>query len=505
MTRLRIGSGLPRGPRHADRGWSIRRRLLAGLLSILFVGLAGGPLVTSLLVRDFLQSRAEADLAGAATAVAGFIAARDGVVIPIERLDGLPVQYGVLLVPLDDAGSPLERSATSDPDASDPTVDDLVDVASALVVGETSLATSSDRTYVVTRIRTTRLLMEFAGGVQVEVPELLLARDRTDDVLLVRRVEYGGYGFAILALLLLGGTAALVLRRGLRPIEEMADLLRPDRQSPGTDVLAPRLADLSQASAVETQRLARSLAASLAARKKAEDAMRAFVADASHELRTPLTTLSGWLDLYAQGGLEDVDERDRAMERMEAEVGRMLVLVHELDLLARLDRGRPLKRESVVLSRLLADVVDDARVVSPDRVVTLDCPHDLVIPADRSRLEQVFRNLVGNAAQHTPAGTPIHVGCEARTEAGRDYVVVRVVDRGPGVPEGQEAQIFERFHRADSIRLGGSGLGLAIVKALVEAHGGRVSTHATDGGGATFEVVLPVDPRGQDDVDPIVR
>lgn len=458
--------------------------------------------MTSLLVRDFLQSRAEADLAGAATAVGGFIAARDGVVIPSERLEGLRAQYGVLLVPLDDTGSPLGRR---DPGASDPTIDDLVDVASDLAVGEISLATSSDRTYVVTRIRTTGLLMDTAGGEQVEVPELLLARDRTDDVRLVRRVEYGGYGFAILALLLLGGTAALVLRRGLRPIEEMAELMRPGREAPGTDLVATRLAHLSQDSAVETRRLARSLAESLAARKKAEDAMRAFVADASHELRTPLTTLSGWLDLYAQGGLEEVDERDRAMERMEAEVGRMRALVHELDLLARLDRGRSLEREPVVLSRLLAGVVDDARVVSPDRAVTLDCPPDLVIPADRSRLEQVFRNLVGNAAQHTPAGTPIHVGCEARTDAGREHVVVRVVDRGTGVPEGQEAQIFERFHRADSIRREGSGLGLAIVKALVEAHGGRVSTYATDGGGATFEVLLPVGPRGRDDVEPIVR
>lgn len=498
-------SGSAHPTSHGSQGWSIRRRLLAGLLSILFVGLAGGPLVASLLVRDFLQSRAEADLTGAATAIGGFIEARDGVTISRERLDALPLQYGVLLVALDDAGSPLARSDQDSPGGPSSTVDDLVDAASDLDAGQTARATSSDRTYVLTRIPTPGLRLDLGGRDRVAVAELLLARDRTDDALLVRRVEYGGYGFAILALVTLGGVAALVLRRGLRPIEEMADLMRQHPQTPGTDVLEARLATLSQDSAVETQRLATSLAASFAARRRAEEALRAFVADASHELRTPLTTLSGWLDLYAQGGLDDVDERHRAMERMEAEVGRMLVLVAELDLLARLDRGRPLEHEPVVLARLLAGVVDDAAVVSPDRVVTLDCPPDLVVPADRARLEQVFRNLVGNAAQHTPAGTPIHVGCETRTDAGRERAVVRVVDHGPGVPEGQEAQIFERFHRADSTRRDGSGLGLAIVKALVEAHGGQVSTQATDGGGATFKVVLPVGSRDRDEPDPIVR
>ncbi len=488
---------------HGERGWSIRRRLLAGLLSILLVGLAGGPLVVSLLVRDFLQSRAEADLAGAASAIGAFIEAREGLVIPGERLDELPFQYGVLIVALDATGKPLVEGQRG-PGAEGSTVDDLVDAASDLELGGTTRATSSERTYVVARVPTTDLLLDLEGTEQVEVAELLLARDRTEDVRLVRRVEYGGYGFAALALVLLGGAAAWVLRTGLRPIEEMAHLVHPDRDTPGTDLVSSRLTSLSQSSAIETQRLATSLAASFAARRKAEDALRAFVADASHELRTPLTTLSGWLDLYAQGGLDDVDERDRAMARMEAEVGRMRVLVEELDLLARLDRGRPLKREPVALGRLLAGVVEDAGVVSPDRTVTLDCPGDLEVLADRARLEQVFRNLVGNATQHTPAATPVHVGCESRIDAGREQAVVRVVDRGPGIPEGQESQVFERFHRADSTRRGGSGLGLAIVKALVEAHGGHVSARATAGGGATFEVVLPVDLE-RDQAAPILR
>ena len=476
-------------------GWSIRRRLLTALVSILLLGLAGGPLVSSLLVRNFLESRAEADLSGAATALEAFIAARAPVTVIPERLDELPARYGVLAIGLDEAGSPLGSAAGQGPGISPAVVDDLVAATAELQGGETARVTSSGRTYVVARVLSSGLAVDLGAGETAELPQLVLARDRTDDDALVRRVEYGGLTFALLALVVLGGMAAVVLRRGLRPIEEMADLVREDEQSRGSDVLEAGLMSLQQAdSARETRRLAEALASSLAARRQAEDALRAFVADASHELRTPLTTLSGWLDLYAQGGLDDRDERDRAMTRMEAEAGRMRVILEELDLLALLDRGRPLGQEPVDLEALLMGVVEDARVVSPDREVRLDCPPGLVIHADRARLEQVFRNLVGNASQHTPAGTPIDVRCEERSTENGGQVVVRVVDHGTGVPEAERTQIFERFHRSGSSPREGSGLGLAIVKGLVEAHGGQVTVDSTPLG-ATFIVVLPIGGR----------
>jgi two-component system, OmpR family, sensor kinase len=473
-------------------GWSIRRRLLTALVVLLFLGLAGGALVSSLLVRDFLESRADEDLSGAAIAVEGFIAAREPVTVTPQRLGDLPTRYGVLAIALDEAGSPLGLAEGPASSAAPAVVDDLVAAASGLPEGETARITSAGRTYVVARAPSSGLSVQLGEGQTVEVAELVLARDRTEDDVLVRRVVYGGYTFAVLALVVLGSLAWLVLRRGLRPIEEMADLMRDDEPARGSAALEARLTTLGKAdSARETRRLAESLAASLAARRQAEDGLRAFVADASHELRTPLTTLSGWLDLYAQGGLDDPDERDRAMVRMEAEVGRMRLILEELDLLALLDRGRPLGREPVDLGALLGGVVEDARVVSPDRELTLECPTGLIVHADRLRLEQVFRNLVGNAAQHTPAGTPIHVSCEERTTPGGGQVVVRVVDQGQGIPDAERTQIFERFHRAGSSRRGGSGLGLAIVKRLVEAHQGQVTLETTPLG-ATFVVVVPI-------------
>jgi two-component system OmpR family sensor kinase len=107
----------------------------------------------------------------------------------------------------------------------------------------------------------------------------------------------------------------------------------------------------------------------------------------------------------------------------------------------------------------------------------------------------VLRNLVGNAAQHTPAGTAVDVSLRAR----RQSVLIAVRDHGPGIPADQLPRLFERFWRAEESRTrakGGSGLGLAIVEAVVAAHGGSVGVQSvTDAGpdqGTTVTVTLPV-------------
>ena len=229
------------------------------------------------------------------------------------------------------------------------------------------------------------------------------------------------------------------------------------------------------------------------AQRRAEDRLRSFVADASHELRTPLATMHGWIDLYVQGGLSDPDQLDHAMERMQAEVGRMRLLVEELALLAHLDGARPLNRGPVDVVALAGEVVDDARVVSADRVIALHGVADAVVDGDGPRVQQVLRNLVGNAVQHTRPGTPVTVTVNARD----GEVVVAVRDEGDGIAPEHLPRVFERFYRADPGRGGGSsGLGLAIVEAIVTAHGGTVGVSSTPGQGTTVQVTFPVRRRG---------
>ncbi|GAA4486188.1 hypothetical protein GCM10023191_011880 [Actinoallomurus oryzae] len=227
------------------------------------------------------------------------------------------------------------------------------------------------------------------------------------------------------------------------------------------------------------------------AQRRAEDRLRSFVADASHELRTPLATMHGWIDLYVQGGLRDPDQLDHAMERMQAEVGRMRLLVDELALLARLDAAQPLNRGPVDVVALAGEVVDDAQVVSADRAITLQGVAHAVIDGDSPRIQQVLRNLVGNAVQHTRPGTPVTV-----TVGSQDgQVAIAVHDEGEGIAPEHLPHVFERFYRADPSRSrdsgGSSGLGLAIVEAIVTAHGGTVGVTSAPGQGTTVQVTFP--------------
>ena len=227
------------------------------------------------------------------------------------------------------------------------------------------------------------------------------------------------------------------------------------------------------------------------AQRRAEDRLRSFVADASHELRTPLATMHGWIDLYVQGGLSDPHQLDHAMERMQAEVGRMRLLVDELALLAHLDAARPLNLGPVDLVALAGEVVDDARVVTADRALTLQGVAEAVVDGDGPRIQQVLRNLVGNAVQHTRPGTPVTVTVGLQD----GNVAVAVRDEGDGIAPEHLPHVFERFYRADPSRSrdggGSSGLGLAIVEAIVTAHGGTVAVTSAPGQGTTVRVTFP--------------
>jgi two-component system, OmpR family, sensor kinase len=279
--------------------------------------------------------------------------------------------------------------------------------------------------------------------------------------------------------------------------------------------------------------------------RQSENRMRRFIADASHELRTPLTTIRGYAEYYRQrGGVTPDgngrlgrDDLDRIMNRVEDEATRMSGLVEDLLLLARIDQQRPIERNPVDVLALAADAVQDARIVAPDREVTLTVGRDtaFLVLGDESRLRQVIGNLISNALTHTPDATPVQVGVRSGqigwsvsgpvVIAGPDVppdlvppppgvashavpaVVIEVTDRGPGLTPEQKQRVFERFYRADEARTrqtGGTGLGLAIVSALVAAHGGAVAVESQPGQGATFRVALPLAPeaQGADDEDP---
>jgi two-component system OmpR family sensor kinase len=303
-------------------------------------------------------------------------------------------------------------------------------------------------------------------------------------------------GLAAMGALLI--VAWAVIRHGLLPIERIAataeqiaagDLShRAGVPHDGTEVGRLGSAFDTMLDQIETsfdeQRRA------LEAKDRSEAQLRRFVADASHELRTPLTAVRGYADLYRAGGLADPDAMATAMDRIGTESRRMATLVEDLLLLARLDQGRPIRREPVDLSRIAEDAVHDLRAIDPDRPVEGAIDPGLTVPGDDDRLRQVVGNLVANVRVH--AGPAAAVEIVLRAVDGE--AELRVVDHGQGIDPADGARVFDRFYRADAGRSrdsGGTGLGLSIVASLVHAHGGRLWHEATPGGGATFAVRLP--------------
>jgi two-component system OmpR family sensor kinase len=165
--------------------------------------------------------------------------------------------------------------------------------------------------------------------------------------------------------------------------------------------------------------------------------------------------------------------------------------VADLLLLARFDAGRPLDRRPVDLASLAAEAVTRARIMDPGRPVTLQAAEPVIIDADAGRLGQVIDNLIGNALQHTPPGSPVTVTVTGAPGRGE----LTVADHGPGMTAEQASRVFERFYRTDSARTrarGGAGLGLAIAASLAAAHGGQISVDTAPGRGAAFHLRLPL-------------
>jgi two-component system OmpR family sensor kinase len=165
-------------------------------------------------------------------------------------------------------------------------------------------------------------------------------------------------------------------------------------------------------------------------------------------------------------------------------------LVADLLLLARLDHPQAMEPMPVNLAAVVRDAVTDSQAIDPEYPITVEGPESVRVVGDE-RLTQVVANLLANTRTHTPKGTSVTV----RLREDDDWVVMDVIDDGPGLPEKNADKLFERFYRIDSSRSrqsGGAGLGLAIVAAIVAAHDGTIEAANEEGHGARVTVRLPV-------------
>ena len=299
------------------------------------------------------------------------------------------------------------------------------------------------------------------------------------------------------ALLVTGIAGSFIVRRTMRPLEEVARIASDVAAMPlesGTVTLAER-APLER-EGTEVGEVSRALnhlldnvEGALATRQRSEERMRRFIADASHELRTPLTSIRGYTEMLRL--TEDLSEDgSRSVDRLDAQSRRMTSLVEDLLLLARLDDGAP--RADDDLGEIVVESLLDAQVTGGDHTWTLDVPDEpVLVRGDARQLTQVVVNLLSNARKHTPAGTS--VAARLRIE-GRREAVLEIIDDGPGIPAALQEEVFGRFTRADAARSGGegtSGLGLPIVRAITTSHGGSIELDSRPGRTA-FTVRLPL-------------
>lgn len=226
-----------------------------------------------------------------------------------------------------------------------------------------------------------------------------------------------------------------------------------------------------------------------------------FIANVSHELRTPLTALQGFIETLRGAARNDPETRDRFLQIMDQEAGRMTRLVDELMSLSRLEqveRTRP--TEIVSLKSVLSAAQEGLEPIlqAAALTMTLSLPADeIIVRGDFAQLQQVFTNLMENAVKYGAKGGRIDVALSTMSHqkllrgAG---AVVTVHDYGDGIASHHIPRLTERFYRVDSHRsraVGGTGLGLAIVKHIVNRHRGRMKIDSIEGEGTTISVILP--------------
>ncbi len=206
---------------------------------------------------------------------------------------------------------------------------------------------------------------------------------------------------------------------------------------------------------------------------------RQLMADVAHELRTPLAVLQGRIE----GLIDGVYPRDDAqLAELLADTRYLGRLVEDVRTIANAEAGAlDLRKEKVDVEELLRET---AKAIGPRVVV--DVPDHLPpIDGDPVRLREVLLNLLTNAVEHAPDGD---VTMSAESRPGE--IVIRVRDRGPGIPPDELAHLFDRFHKGAQSR--GTGLGLSIAQRLVTAHGGSIRAESVIGQGTTITVLFPV-------------
>lgn len=274
---------------------------------------------------------------------------------------------------------------------------------------------------------------------------------------------------------------------GKRQIQKISTILpeeiRDEESNLNFKELSQRFTDLNLKNTTEIDTM-----------KGMETYRKEYIGNVSHEMKTPLFTIQGYVDTLREGGIENLDIRDKYLERIDKSVERLLNIVKDLDMINQFESGEiTLTKSRFDLNQLiyeLIDILDLETQKKNTKIVLQTASNQLFVNADKQKISQVLINLIANAIYYSNRESAT---VTVKTTVQKQKVLVEVEDNGMGIKPEMLPRIFERFYRIESSRNrndGGSGLGLAIVKHILEAHQENISVESVYLEGAKFSFYL---------------
>ncbi|WP_051878932.1 sensor histidine kinase [Chryseobacterium sp. FH1] len=228
--------------------------------------------------------------------------------------------------------------------------------------------------------------------------------------------------------------------------------------------------------------------------KEMEDYRKEYIGNVSHELKTPLFSIQGYIETLRDGGVEDLNIRDKYLQRIDNSVERLLNIVKDLDMINRFESGQiNLKYTTFDINHLIQEVFDLLDLEAERESMTMQLQttqSQLFVFADKQKISQVLINLISNAVKYANREEAQII---VSTREGTKSIHISVEDNGMGIKPENLPRIFERFYRVESSRNrkdGGSGLGLAIVKHILEAHKQTINVESVYLSGTKFKFKL---------------
>ena len=226
----------------------------------------------------------------------------------------------------------------------------------------------------------------------------------------------------------------------------------------------------------------------------------AFVSAVSHELRTPLTSIKGYAAILLSKKLGNIpDSIKERLEKINRHSDELVHMVNDLLDISRIESGRVvMKRESYNLKELMDSVLDllSVQIKNKNIALSVELSSQFNVVVDKSQIERVFVNLIGNAIKFTPSKGKITLSAKPAD----NFIQVNISDTGIGIPKEVQEKVFEEFYRVDNPvneTLKGTGLGLSLVKNIIQAHGGSIWVDSQPGVKTTFSFLLPTEATTQ--------